>query len=84
MSEFSFLHQLPRRHQAELLARKGIFLAKRYHGESEVKLYAIEDYFVEVWARQGIEVISTFQKMTPPLAILESYVNDLDVPSFLQ
>tara|TARA_Y100000768_G_scaffold306454_1_gene240457 strand:+ start:86 stop:298 length:213 start_codon:yes stop_codon:yes gene_type:complete len=39
------------------LTNYGKFLIARYHGSYVVRLYQIEDYYVEVWLRIGLEQI---------------------------
>jgi len=83
MFEYTFFHQLPVWTQVEVLARKGNFLASRRHKDYTISLYFLDNYFVEVWAKGGLRISTSFKKTTRPLAILEPYLHQISVQDAL-
>ena len=79
MFEYTLFHQLPVWSQVEVLARKGNFLAQRQHKEYTISLYYLDNYFVEVWAKGGLRISTSFKKTTRPVAILEPYLEHISV-----
>ncbi|WP_276496356.1 hypothetical protein [Pontibacter litorisediminis] len=75
--------RLPLRNQAETLAKDGIILAQRHFNNWTVTLYTLNNTFVEVWAGGDAQVISTFRKSANALAVLEPYVEAIDVREVL-
>jgi hypothetical protein len=83
MLEHSMFERLPLRSQAETLAKEGTILAQRQFKSWTVTLYTLNHVFVEVWTGQEAQVISTFRKSANALAVLEPYVEGLDVQRML-
>jgi hypothetical protein len=79
MLEHSMFERLPLRSQAETLAKFGTILAQRKFNSWTVTLYTLNDAFVEVWAGEEAQVISTFKKSANGLAVLEPYLEEIDV-----
>lgn len=75
--------RLPFRSQAESLAKDGTVLAQRSYNDWIVTLYALNNSFVELWTGKEAQVISTFKKSANAVAILEPYIDDIDVQDFL-
>ncbi len=84
MFEHSLFHQLPVRNQVALLARQGTALAHRNHKDWRITLYAINNYFVECWEKDGLEIVGSFKNSANPVAILEPYLDNLEVQPFLE
>ncbi len=83
MLEYTLFHYLPLRNQVELLTRQGTALAQRNHKGWSITLYELNNYFVERWEKSGLEIIGTFKKSASPLSILEPYIDNMEVQSFL-
>ena len=75
--------RLPFRSQAESLAKDGTVLAQRKYNNWEVTLYSLNGIFVELWAGKEAQVISTFKKSANAVAVLDPYIDDIDVQDFL-
>jgi len=73
-------NRLPTWSQVEVLAKQGTIVAQRQHKDWTITLFSLNDYFVEVWANQHLEIIGSFQKKAKPLDILEPYIDYLEVP----
>ena len=73
-------NRLPTWSQVEVLAKQGTIVAQRQHKDWTITLFSLNDYFVEVWANQHLEIIGSFQKTAKPLDILEPYIDYLEVP----
>lgn len=76
-------HKLPSWSQVEVLAKNGTVLAQRRHKEWAITLYSLNNYFVELWVKKELEVVGSFHKSANPLAILEPYMDTIDVQDFL-
>ncbi|AMM51796.1 hypothetical protein TH61_12255 [Rufibacter sp. DG15C] len=83
MLEYSIFRKLPPWMQAQELAQKGAFLAIRYHKDWTIKLYYIDNRFVEVWGRGDLQVVGTFLEPANALHVVEPYLGNLDVQDFL-
>lgn len=83
MLEYSMFERLPLRSQLESLAKDGTVLAQRRYNKWTVTLYSLNNSLVERWAGKEVEVISTFKKTTNAVAILEPYIDDIDVEDFM-
>ncbi|GAB3540202.1 hypothetical protein GCM10027443_37790 [Pontibacter brevis] len=83
MLEYSMFERLPFRSQAESLAKDGTILAQRKYNEWQVTLYSLNGLFVELWAGKEAQVISTFKKSANAVAVLDPYIDDIDVQDFL-
>jgi len=79
MLEYSMFERLPFRSQAEFLAKDGTILAQRNYNNWTVTLYALHHSFVEVWTGNEVQVISTFKDSANAVAILEPYIDAIDV-----
>ncbi len=75
--------RLPLRSQAETLAKEGTLLGQRQFNSWTVTLYTLHNAFVEVWTGEEAQVISTFKKSANAMAVLEPYVEGLDVQGML-
>lgn len=75
--------RLPFRSQTESLAKEGIILAQRRHNGWQVTLYSLNGLFVELWAGKEAQVISTFKKTANAVAVLDPYIDDIDVQDFM-
>ncbi|AKQ45199.1 hypothetical protein TH63_05440 [Rufibacter radiotolerans] len=78
--EHSLFEKLPPWNQAEILAQKGRELAQRQHLDWTVTLFSLNNHLVEVWARRGLEIISSFKVSAHPVAIYEPYLPAIEVP----
>ncbi|RDV14185.1 hypothetical protein DXT99_15445 [Pontibacter diazotrophicus] len=83
MLEYSMFERLPFRSQAESLAKDGTILAQRTYKEWQVTLYSLNGLFVELWAGKEAQVISTFKKTANAVAVLDPYIDDIDVQDFM-
>jgi hypothetical protein len=81
MLEYSMFERLPLRSQTDALAKDGTILAQRNYNNWTVTLYALHNSFVERWHGNDMEVISTFKESANPIAILEPYVEAIDIQS---
>ncbi|GAA4424915.1 hypothetical protein GCM10023188_05310 [Pontibacter saemangeumensis] len=79
MLEFSMFQRLPSWSQAEVLAKEGTVLAKRQHLEWSVSLYSLNNRFVELWEKEGLQITTSFRKDATALAIVEPYLEYVDV-----
>lgn len=84
MLENSLYKRIPHWSQAADLNRHGILLAQRYLPDWKITLYAFDTYFVEVWAGKGVEIPATFRKSAGAMAVLEPYLDNLEVRLFLE
>lgn len=75
--------RLPFRSQAEIIAKDGTVLAQRKHNKWVVTLYAVNNSFVELWTGEDIQVYSIFKRSANALAVLEPYVDEIDVQDVL-
>lgn len=83
MIEYTLFNRLPAGSQIAILAQKGTKVAQRNHKEWTVTLYTLHNYFVESWVKSGTEIIGTFQNSADPLAILEPYLDAIEVQHLL-
>lgn len=84
MLENSRFERLPIQSQSEILAKEGTLLAQRRFNQWIVTLYTLNNSFVELWSGEKAQVISTFKMSANPLAILEPYIDDVDVQSLIE
>jgi len=73
-------NRLPTWSQVEVLAKQGTVVAQRQHNDWTITLYVINDYFVERWVKQQLEIVGSFHQSAKPLDILEPYIDYLEVP----
>ncbi|WP_299821259.1 hypothetical protein [uncultured Pontibacter sp.] len=83
MLEYSMFERLPFRSQAEALAKNGTVLAQRKYNNWTVTLYTLNNSFIELWSGDKVQVYSTFKKSANAVAILEPYVDAVDVKELL-
>ncbi|MHC2991648.1 hypothetical protein OB13_08635 [Pontibacter sp. HJ8] len=83
MLEYSWFERLPLRSQTETLARDGIVLAQRRVNNWTVTLYDLNNTYVEVWAGQEAQVISTFRKAVSAMAVLEPYMENMEAVDWI-
>lgn len=79
MLEYSMFERLPFRSQAESLAKDGTILAQRNYNNWTVTLYTLQNSFVELWQGEHAQVISTFKASANAVAILDPYIDSIDV-----
>jgi len=84
MLEYSKFDRLPLRSQTETLAKEGIVLAQRNYNNWTVTLYTLHNAFVEVWAGEKAQVISRFKTTVDVTAILEPYIDAIDIQEFMK
>ena len=82
MIEYSMFNRLPTWSQVEVLAKQGTVVAQRHHKNWTITLFSMNEYFVELWANQQLEIIGSFHKTAKSLDILEPYMDYLEVPDF--
>ncbi|MFT2007256.1 hypothetical protein ACMA1I_01150 [Pontibacter sp. 13R65] len=75
--------RLPLRSQTESLAKDGTLLARRTYNGWQVTLYSLNGLFVELWAGKEAQVISTFKKSANAVAVLDPYIDKIDVKNVL-
>jgi len=73
-------NRLPTWSQVEVLDKQGAVVAQRQHKDWTITLFSLNEYFVELWANQHLEVIGSFHKTVKPLDILEPYIDYLNIP----
>ncbi len=83
MLEYSMFERLPFQSQSEFLGKRGTVLAQRKHKEWLVTLYSLNGLFVELWAGKEAQVVSTFKKSANAIAVLEPYIDAIDVQDFI-
>jgi hypothetical protein len=84
MLEHAMFEKLPAWSQVAVLAEKGTVLAHRRHKEWAITLYSLNNYFVERWVKQEWDIVGSFHKSASPLAILEPYMETIDLQRFLE
>lgn len=83
MLEYSMFNRLPAESQVDVLHQKGTVLAQRHHKSYVITLYSLNNYFVELWTKEGIEIIGSFHRSVSSMAILEPYMDTLNIMDFL-
>lgn len=83
MLENSMFNRLPSGSQVDVLVKKGTVVARRHYKDWTITLYFLNNYFVELWVKQDLEIIGTFHKSVNPLAIMEPYTDIIELPAFL-
>lgn len=76
--------RLPFRSQAEIIARDGTVLAQRKYNKWTVTLYAVNNSFIELWAGDEVQVFSIFKSTANAVAVLEPYIDAIDVRDALE
>ncbi len=84
MLEYAMFERLPAWSQVDTLTKQGTQLAQREHNEWTVSLYSLHNRFVELWAKNGLFVTSTFQPDASPLDIVEPYLEHVNVKHLLK
>jgi hypothetical protein len=77
MLEYKMFNRLPSWSQVEVLTQTGTVVAQRHHNGWAITLYSLNNYFVERWARQELEIVCSFQRAANPLDIMEPYMQDI-------
>ena len=80
MLEYSLFNQLPAWSQVEVLKTKGNAVAERQYKDWTISLFSLNNYFVELWVKPNLEIIGAFHRSVKPMAILEPYVEYLEIP----
>jgi len=78
--EYSMFNRLPTWSQVEVLVKNGTVIALRQHNDWSITLFSINEYFVELWSNQHLQVVGSFHETAKPLDILEPYLVYMDVP----
>ncbi|MEM7162310.1 MAG: hypothetical protein AAF487_07690 [Bacteroidota bacterium] len=60
-----------------IVETKGIALAKRKHGSFNVELYSIDDFYVEIWKKVGLNIIHWIE--TVDKKNLEYYTDQINL-----
>ncbi len=81
MFEYKLFNQLPAWSQVDVLNKNGTILAQRHHKDYTITLFHLNNYFVELWQKHGLEIIGTFHESVNPLTILEPYTESIHLPS---
>ncbi|MFB9864284.1 hypothetical protein [Rufibacter immobilis] len=81
MLEHSLFHKLPPWRQAEIVEQKGMALAQRQFKDWSITLFSFEHRFLEVWAKPGTEVVTSFRPGAAYMDIIEPYMHGLPVPT---
>ncbi len=76
--------RLPFRSQTESLEKDGTMLGQRTYNGWQVTLYSLNGLFVELWAGKEAQVISTFKKSASAVAVLDPYIEDIDLGSAMR
>jgi hypothetical protein len=79
MVAYDFFQRLPSWSQVAALKKTGTRLGQRQHQDWTITLYTWQGRFVEVWARPGLEVVTSFRPEAHPLAILDPFTHQIDV-----
>jgi hypothetical protein len=79
--EYSLFNQLPVWSQVEVLKKKGNAVAQRQYKDWTISLYSLDNYFVELWVKPSLEIIGAFHRSVKPMAILEPYMEYLEIPN---
>ncbi|ARS34539.1 hypothetical protein [Pontibacter actiniarum] len=79
MLEHSLFHRLPDWSKVEVLTKHGTALAQREQQDWTITLYSLQHNFYELWEKDGVEVISSFQATANPMAILHPYTEQIDI-----
>ncbi|MCJ8164191.1 hypothetical protein MKJ04_05005 [Pontibacter sp. E15-1] len=83
MIEYALFQRLPAWSQAEALVRYGTALAQRQHNDWTVTLYVLDNRFVELWAKNGLSVTTSFRAEATTLEIAEPYLEQMDITPLL-
>jgi hypothetical protein len=84
MLEYSMFERLPERSQIDTLAKHGVIIAQRKYKGWTVTLYSLNGLFVEQWAGNSMQVMSTFKKTAKAVTVLEPYLDDVDIQEFIK
>lgn len=77
MFEYKLFNQLPTWSQVEVLTKTGTIVAQRNHNGWTITLYSLDNYFVELWIKQDLEVVGSFHRSADPMEILEPYMQHI-------
>jgi hypothetical protein len=79
MLEYNVFERLPSWSQVAVLKATGTRLGQRQHQDWTITLYIWQHRFVEVWSRADLEVVTSFHHNARPLAILDPYMQQIDL-----
>jgi hypothetical protein len=79
MIEYKVFQRLPSWSQVEVLTRTGTLLAQRHYLNWTITLYTFQHHFVEVWARENLDIVTSFRPSANTLEILEPYTDQMEV-----
>jgi hypothetical protein len=79
MLEYKLFNRLPSWSQVDVLTKKGTVVGQRHHNEWAITLYSLNNYFVELWVKQELEIVGSFHSSANPLEILEPYMQDIQL-----
>jgi hypothetical protein len=82
MLEHAMFQRLPHWSQVDVLAQKGTALTQRRHKGWDITLYALNNYYVELWAKEGLQIVGSFHKTANPMEILEPYMEEIILQNF--
>jgi len=83
MLAYHLFERLPSWSQIDMLRKSGTLLARRQHLDWTITLFAFQQQFVEVWHRDGLELVTSFRPQVNTLAILEPYTEHLEIGHLL-
>lgn len=83
MLAYHLFERLPSWSQIDVLHKSGTLLARRNHLDWTITLYSFQHQFVEVWCRNGLELVTSFQAQVNSVAILEPYTEGLELEAML-
>ena len=83
MLAYHLFERLPSWSQIDVLRKSGTLLARRKHLDWTITLYSFQHQFVEVWRRDGLELVTSFQAQVNTVAILEPYTDHLEIGDML-
>ena len=69
MLEYKLFNRLPSWSQVEVLTKNGTVVARRNYKEWSITLYSLNNYFVELWVKQNLEIVGSFHHSVNTLEI---------------
>lgn len=80
MLEHSLFERLPDWSNVQALTRQGIAVAQRQHAGWGITLYQFNNKFVELWEKNGVQVIGALDQAAKPLEIFGPYTDTINLP----
>ena len=65
----------------KILKNQGVFLASRRFESYVVSLFSINDFYVELWKRIGLNYVD-YVEIVKEQKKIDSYLDNLDLPDF--